>query len=243
MKIWTLTAAATTLMLGGCFNRMNEIGREPGLTPVGAGLVPAHTAIGTMPATPASYVTRASLWQDNGADLFKDPRATKVGDVITVKISIKDKASIDNNNSRSRSSTRELDITNKANLSWSGLNKHLDTQSSGELDPKVESTTSTDAKGGISRAESINLLIGAVVTEVLPNGNLIVAGRQEVRVNFELRELLISGIIRPRDIATDNSISYDKIAEARISYGGRGRIMDVAQPAWGQQVTDWLLPF
>ena len=84
--------------------------------------------------------------------------------------------------------------------------------------------------------------VAAVVTDVLPNGNLIVSGSQEVRVNYELRVLNIAGIVRPRDISKDNTIAYNKIAEARISYGGRGRIMEVQQPAWGQQLFDRFKP-
>ena len=110
-----------------------------------------------------------------------------------------------------------MNITNTANLSWAGMSKHLNTQSQGQLDPKIQSTTSAQGQGAISRSETIALLIGAVVTNVLPNGNLIISGRQEVLVNFELRILNISGIIQPGDISADNSISYDRIAEARIA--------------------------
>ena len=84
--------------------------------------------------------------------------------------------------------------------------------------------------------------VGAVVTDVLPNGNLIVSGSQEVRVNYELRVLNIAGIVRPRDISKENTIAYNKIAEARISYGGRGRMMEVQQPGWGQQIFDRFRP-
>jgi flagellar L-ring protein precursor FlgH len=222
---------------------LDEINKPPQLTAVGTGLSPNQAAINTMPATPASYVTPASLWQDSGADLFRDPRASKVGDVVTVKISINDQASFNNTTNASRSSDMELDITNTANLSWSGMTKHLNTQSTGQLDPKIQSTTSSQGQGAISRSETLTLLVGAVVTAVLPNGNLIVSGRQEVMVSFEIRELIISGIVRPRDIATDNSISYDKIAEARISYGGRGRLSEVQQPGWGQQLINRFSPF
>jgi flagellar L-ring protein precursor FlgH len=183
------------------------------------------------------------MWQDGAADLFKDARATRVGDLITVKISIKDQASFNNTMSANRDSTVEMNITETTNLSWSGMSKHLNTQSTGQLDPKVQSTTHAAGQGGVSRSESIDLRVGAVVTCVLPNGNLIVSGRQEILVNYELRELIIAGIVQPGDIAADNSISYDKIAEARISYGGRGRTMEVQQPGWGQQLYNKLSPF
>ncbi len=232
------------IALGGCFQSVEELNTQPKLSPVGSGLLaPARPAIADVPATTSSYVTQASLWQDTGADLFRDPRASKVGDVMTVKISINDQASLNNSTNASRQSTAEMNVTNTANLSWSGNTKHLNTQSTGQLDPKIQSNSQTQSQGGISRSETITLLVGAVVTAVLPNGNLVVAGRQEVLVNFELRELLISGIVRPRDIMTDNSISYDKIAEARISYGGRGRVTEVQQPGWAQQLINRYSPF
>ncbi|MGO9461514.1 MAG: flagellar basal body L-ring protein FlgH [Rhodomicrobium sp.] len=238
-----LGLTSLAFLLSGCFQSITEIGKDPKLTPVGTGLAQNSAAINNMQATPVSYTTGASLWKDSGADLFKDPRAGKVGDVVTVRISIKDQASISNSTSSSRDSSRELNFTNTANLSYSNLNPHTNIQSTGQLDPKIQSNTSSAGQAAISRSETIDLLIGAVVTSVLPNGNLVVSGRQEVLVNRELRELLVSGIVRPRDISTENSISYDKIAEARISYGGRGRTMDVQQPGWGQRVFDQISPF
>lgn len=194
-----------------------------------------------MQATPVAYTTHASLWQDSGADLFRDPRAGRVGDVVTVRISIKDQASLSNSTNSSRDASRELNLTNTANLTYSPSN--LNVQSMGQLDPKLQTSTSSAGQGAIQRSETIDLLIGAVVTNVLPNGNIVVSGRQEVLVNRELRELTVSGIVRPRDISTNNSISYDKIAEARISYGGRGRVMEVQQPAWGARLLDQITPF
>ncbi|MFZ1110049.1 MAG: flagellar basal body L-ring protein FlgH [Rhodomicrobium sp.] len=240
-----LAAAILGISLGGCFQNLDELNSPPKLSPVGAGLTqPAKPLIADVPAATPAYVTRASLWQDAGADLFRDPRAAKVGDVVTVKISIKDQASLSNTSNASRQSTAEMNVTNTANLTWQGTSgTHINSQTAGQLDPKVQATSQSQSQGGVVRSESIDLLIGAIVTSVLPNGNLVVSGRQEVLVNFELRELLISGIVRPRDIMTDNSISYDKIAEARISYGGRGRVTEVQQPGWGQQLINKFSPF
>ena len=209
------------------------------MTPVGAGLRPN----GRRPERAAAGTTYArgnSFWQDTSADLFRDPRAMRVGDVVTVKISIKDKATLDNTSERSRDSKRNLDLDTNYDLELpllkgKGDGKHRRQRQLQAPRPR--------AQGAITRSESIELLVAAVVTDVLPNGNLIISGTQEVRVNFELRVLSVAGVVRPRDIATDNTISYDKIAEARISYGGRGRITEVQQPGWGQQLLDLISPF
>lgn len=229
-----------TSMLGGCFQSLEEVNRAPPLSPVGTGIVPDNTVLGAMPVTPPTYVTRASLWQDGAADLFKDARASRVGDLITVKISMNDQAVFNNTTNVSRQSNVEMNMTNTANLTW---NKGINQQSTGQLDPKIQSTSQANGQGAIARSETIALSIGAVVTCVLPNGNLVVSGRQEVLVNFELRELIIAGIVQPGDISSDNSILYDKIAEARISYGGRGRAMEVQQPGWAQQMYNRWSPF
>jgi flagellar L-ring protein precursor FlgH len=163
----------------------------------------------------------------------------RVGDVMTVKISIRDKASFDNTSERSRDSKRNLNFDTSYDLAY----PFLKGQGEGKLDSNVNSGTSTKGQGTITRSESIELLVAAVVSEVLPNGNLVISGTQEVRVNQELRVLSVAGVVRPRDIATDNTISYDKIAEARISYGGRGRMTEVQQPGWGHQLLDIILPF
>jgi flagellar L-ring protein precursor FlgH len=233
-------AGALAFLLCGCFETVNEMATGPKLSPMGSGLTQDQTAIKNMQATPVAYTSRASLWQDSGADLFKDARAGRVGDVVTVRIAIKDQASLNNTTNTKRDADRELNITNTANLTY---NPGINVQSQGQLDPHIQSHSKSEGQGIVQRSESIDLLIGAVVTSVLPNGNLIVSGRQEVLVNKEVRELLVTGIIRPRDIATDNSISYDKIAEARISYGGRGRVMEMQSPGWGHRLFDIISPF
>ncbi|HKZ95575.1 MAG TPA: flagellar basal body L-ring protein FlgH [Hyphomicrobiaceae bacterium] len=226
-------------LAGGCSVNPADFARAPPLSAVGSGLLADRVPVASEPAPAPVYRRGNSIWQDSRADLFRDPRARKIGDVVTVKISIKDKASLDNNSKRSR----DAKMTFEPKLGYDISMGSMHNQGDSKIDASVDSTTSTDSKGGIERSESIELLVAAVVTGVLPNGNLIISGSQEVRVNFELRDLSVAGIVRPRDIATDNTISYEKIAEARIAYGGRGRITEVQQPAIGQQLFDILTPY
>jgi flagellar L-ring protein FlgH len=231
---------ALSLLVSGCAQGINDISREPQMSPVGAGLHPDRVAVlsDQVPIHPVSSKNN-SLWRDESADLFRDPRAMRAGDVVTVRISIKDKASLDNTSQRARDAKRNLNATTGYDLNYPFLKGKGD----GTLDSTVNSGTSTKSEGNINRSESIELLVAAVVSDVLPNGNLVISGTQEVRVNFEVRVLSVAGVVRPRDIATDNSVSYDKIAEARISYGGRGRMTEVQQPAWGHQLIDLISPF
>jgi flagellar L-ring protein precursor FlgH len=227
--VMVLTAA-----LAGCAGDIREIGREPAMSPVGAGLTTVVQPSAIAVFLPASGGGRQSLWNGGRADIFSDPRAARIGDVVTIHIAINDSATFGN------ATDRSLDSHVNTGFDWKlGLNS-----STNEFKPTVSADASSSAKGegSIDRSEKIQLSVAAVVTDVLPNGNLIVSGSQEVRVNYELRLLNIAGIIRPRDISKDNTISYDKVAEARISYGGRGRIMEVQQPAWGQQVYDHFKP-
>lgn len=235
-----LVVVALTLFAGGCANDIRDFNREPALSAVGSGLLADRVPLPAEPTPQPAYRPGNSIWQDGSADLFRDPRARKIGDVVTVKISIKDKANLDNNSKRSRDATTKLKPKIGYDLATSGGLNHTGDMS---VNVEADAETSTDSKGGITRSESIELLVAAVVTGVLPNGNLIISGSQEVRVNFEVRELSVAGIVRPRDISTDNAVAYDKIAEARISYGGRGRITEVQQPAVGQQLFDLLTPF
>lgn len=235
------------LNAGGCAVRRGDIGRAPAMSPVmSPAMTPAMSPIGTgVAALPPAILgpkraypqSFASTWRDETADLFTDPRARRVGDVITVKIQIKDKASFDNSTNRQRDSSQSVG----GDVNWQTSPNGVDL--SGSADAKFRGGTKTEGKGAIARSENIDLLLAAVVTSVLPNGNLFISGAQEVRVNFEVRELSVAGVVRPRDIATDNTVSYDKIAEARISYGGRGRITEVQQPGVVQQIFDIITPF
>jgi flagellar L-ring protein precursor FlgH len=238
--IRSVVVVATCLaLLAGCANRIQDIGKEPPLTPVGAGLRPNKLALPNEPAPPPIYTRGNSFWQDTSADLFRDPRAMKVGDVVTVKIAIKDKASLDNTSERKRDNKSGLNLDTKYDMNLPLLNG----KKSGTIDSSIESKSSSKGEGAITRSESIELLVAAVVTGVLPNGNLVISGTQEVRVNFEVRVLTVEGLVRPRDISTENMVSYEKIAEARISYGGRGRMTEIQQPPWGQQFLDMISPF
>jgi flagellar L-ring protein precursor FlgH len=234
-----LAIVSIALLLSACAN-LKEVGREPVMTPVGTGLIPDRTPHLGLPVTPVAYHSGNSTWRDSGADLFRDARAFRIGDVVTVKVQIKDKASLDNSLNRSRDAS--VGLSSALDYAF-GFGSGAGTSGSGSIDGNLDRTTSTDSKGAIARSESIDLLIAAVVSEVLPNGNLVISGTQEVRVNYEIRVLSVAGVIRPRDISTDNSISYDKIAEARVSYGGRGRVMEIQQPAYGQQIIDIVAPF
>lgn len=225
-----LFAFALAAPLSGCLNERSPLFISPPMSPVGSGFVANTDPALLNELAPARQPSGSSLFVDGAANLFTDSRAMKIGDVITIVIRINDKATFGNATGRSQTAQETL------GFSWSPsqTNQKNQINASGNL---TESSTS-NGQGSIDRSETIQLLVAAVVTRVLPNGNLIVSGTQEVRVNFEKRVLHVAGIVRPRDINKDNSIGYEKIAEARISYGGEGRITEVQQPAWGQQIFD-----
>jgi flagellar L-ring protein precursor FlgH len=233
-------------MLGGCntLTRLSQVGEEPPLTNIqNPTALPTYQPV-SMPMPPPVTEERQanSLWRTGSRAFFKDQRANQVGDILTVVIEINDDARLNNTTNRSRTAGEEADLS-----AFLGFESQLHKILPDEVDPTnlvdANSDSSTTGAGTVNRREDINLRVAAVVTQVLPNGNLVLTGRQEVRVNYEMRELLVAGIIRPEDITSTNTVDYDKIAEARISYGGRGQITDVQQPRYGQQVFDILFPF
>lgn len=159
--------------------------------------------------------------------LFKDLRALNIGDILTVNIQINDKADFDNETERNR--------TNASGLNWKAKAEIFGWTPEADSSIKYGSDTDTQAKGKTKRSEKLTLLVAAVVTGILENGNLIISGSQEVRVNHEIRILNVGGIVRPQDVDAQNIISYERIAEARISYGGRGRLTEVQQPRSGSR--------
>jgi flagellar L-ring protein precursor FlgH len=223
-------------MLYGCGSDLREVGREPALSPVGSGIADGQTSsLYRYPQTPSAPPKKFSLWDDRQSRLFTDPRALSQCDILTVKIKINDSANFKNQNDRSLTANRKLGFDLSAQ--WDKAS------TAGKGSGNLDSATQTNANGEIKRSESLELNVAAVVTDVLPNGNLVIRGSQEVRVNAELRVLTIAGLVRPADIGAANTIPYERIAEARISYGGRGRVTEIQQPAYGQQVLDQVLPF
>ena len=242
MNLWgALLALAASA--GGCssIDRLSQIGEKPKLTEIEnpttqPGYKPVQMPMPT--PQPASYSPN-SLWRNGSRAFFKDQRTQQVGDILTIKVNLNDKANIANETQRSRDNKEDAGIDNffgKSKIPL--LNAPVGTRIF-----TADSTSNSDAKGLINRSEALLTNVAAVVTQILPNGNLVVEGKQEIRVNFEIRELIVAGIVRPEDIESDNTIDSSKIAQARIAYGGRGQITDVQQPRYGQQVLDVLLPF
>lgn len=239
------------LTLPGCgaVGRITDIGKAPDLAPIDvARVVPQHAPqaekaiqIQTQQAVILNN-NGNSLWRVGSKNFFRDQRASKIGDILTINITVNDKASIDNQTTRTRSSTDTARAPNFLGLE-SQLSNILPSAVSPSSLVNMGSTTSNAGSGKVNRSESIDLTLAAVVTQVLPNGNMVIQGRQEVRVNFEVRELTVMGVIRPEDISSTNTIQHTQIAEARISYGGRGQLTDVQQARYGAQLFDILFPF
>lgn len=240
----TLALLAVAGSLAACSSvadRIENIGQAPAMTPIenGPAADPSYVPVRMpMPAPQVAENQPNSLWQPGARAFFRDQRADKVGDILTVLIEIDDQAKMKNETARSRDGKEGVDIP-----SMVGLTSFLPDSLNPADMMDVGSQSKASGTGSIQRGEKIQLKLAAVVTEVLPNGNLAIFGRQEVRVNFERRDLEIAGVIRPADITSENTVSYDKIAEARISYGGQGQITDVQQPRYGQQLYDILFPF
>jgi flagellar L-ring protein precursor FlgH len=242
----TVLLASVALSLGACntAERLAAAGQQPEQSRIlnPAAFQPNVTM--PMPGEPAVERPPNSLWRPGARAFLSDQRASRVGDILTVTINVADAAQLQNTTARSRANTENAQGT--AMLGYEMIWNRLPGQT-GSVNPagliNAGSNTSNQGAGSVNRAESVSMRVAAVVTQVLPNGNLVIQGSQEMRVNFENRVLQIAGVIRPQDVRSDNQVPYDRIAEARISYGGRGQITDVQQPRWGQQVFDAIFPF
>ncbi len=234
---------ALMILAAGC-GRLHEVGRAPGFSPLEGGS--QHYAMYAAPfpesADRAGPSDEASLWTSTRASLFGDRRAARRGDILTVVIEIDDKAEISNATDRSRSGDSSMGIPQLFGIPQR-LDRKLPEGASMAEAVQAKGASTFAGDGSVARKEKLALRVAATVVEQLPNGVLRIEGQQEVRVNYELRELNVAGYVRPGDISRQNEITYDKIAGARISYGGRGQISDVQQPRWGQQIADIVLPF
>lgn len=250
IKKIALGVALLSLAACGSFDRVSNIGRAPEFTPIKDIKAPLTQRSISLPMpdnTPSRHEAN-SLWRTGARAFFKDQRAARIGDIVTVNIAISDNAQIGNTTTRARTSAENAGLD-----SFLGFEQKLQGLLHGNGDDAptltpgaligADATSSYNGTGTVNRSEAINMTVAAIVTDVLPNGNMVIQGRQEVRVNFEKRELLLAGIVRPEDISSSNTIAHTQIAEARISYGGKGQITDVQQPRYGTQLYDVVFPF
>ncbi|MCC0062961.1 MAG: flagellar basal body L-ring protein FlgH [Defluviimonas sp.] len=237
------SACLCLLLLAGCA-RLDAVGKAPPLSRAETGR--EYAAMNSAAARSGAAVSRlergGSLWSGARGSLFGDRRAMGPGDILTVVVEIDDKAEISNSTGRSRSGADKMGIPSLVGIPQR-IDAELPAGASLANAYATSSSSSYQGDGSVARKEKLTLRVAATVVEALPNGVLHITGSQEVRVNFEVRELIVDGFVRPEDISRQNEITYDKIAGARVSYGGRGQITDVQQPRYGQQVADVILPF
>jgi flagellar L-ring protein precursor FlgH len=241
MKARTLLLVA--LLLGGC-QRLSDVGRPPAMAAMDNPTDdPNWRPVSMpMPSTQAPPPGANSLWRPGSRTFLRDQRAAQPGDLFTVVVAIQDTAQLSNEMERARTGTDEVGIPRLLGLPSSFMRIFPNA-----IDPSRLVTTNgsqnATGSGSVRRDERMTVNVAATVVQVLPNGNLVISGRQQVRVNSDLRDLTVSGVIRPQDIASDNTVRHDRLAEARIAYGGRGTINDMQRPRWGQELLDIVMPF
>lgn len=186
--------------------------------------------------------TPNSLWQPGARTFFRDQRARAVGDILKVVVTIQDSVKLNNKTERKRTNNSKMGLPNLFGLE-SSYGKVLNDA----VDPSnligINASDNAKGEGKIDRTDTIKTTVAATVVKILPSNNLVIKGSQEIRVNFELREVTVEGIVRPEDISSENSVTLDQIAEARVSYGGRGNISDLQQDKYGKQILDIVNPF
>jgi flagellar L-ring protein precursor FlgH len=244
MRLPILLLAAASLSACSGAERLSRLGQGPELAAIENPTSDPRWRPVTMPMPNPSDppLQNNSLWRQGSRTFLRDQRAASVGDLVTILVSIDDDADMANSTKRNRDNAESMGIPNLL-----GLESSYGRLFPNGFDPSkmvsASSTSDVTGNGTLKRSEQINLRVAATVSQVLPNGNLVVVGRQQVRVNQELRDMQVGGIIRPQDIGSDNTVKHDRLAEARISYGGRGTISDVQRPRYGQEVLDMILPF
>ena len=233
--------------LGACntVSRLSEIGDGPELTEItNPTAMPKYRPVSLpMPAPRTQQENPNSLWRQGAKAFFKDHRAKEVGDIVTVSLALNDSASLANNTERARNDRENADVTALLGYETKLAKNNLPLGFNPAAAANFGNNSSTSGDGTIARNEQISLTFAAVVTQILPNGSLVIMGRQELLVNAEMRELMVTGVVRPGDIESDNTITHDRIAEMRVAYGGRGTLSNLQQPRWGTQIWDVLFPF
>jgi flagellar L-ring protein precursor FlgH len=238
LSIFSLTAC-------GSLTRLSEIGQEPALSGIdNPTQKKGYKQVSMpMPTPPKVRPNMNSLWRPGARGFFKDQRASRVGDILTVHVNINDDALLENASEQKRGDDNDSLGVN----ALGGMENYFNKVLPESVDPTnlvdIESSRENSGEGKIDRKEEINLTLAAVVTQILPNGNLVISGTQEARVNYELRQLQLSGIVRKEDISSRNTIESNQIAELRVAYGGRGTISDVQQARYGRQLLDIIMPF
>ncbi len=234
---------AVLMSLGGCasFDQLSRVGEAPSLSAITDPTTQKGYTPVTMPmpeSRPVAYLPNSLFHSNEG--FFKDQRASKVGDILTVLVTISDQAKFNNQTARGRVASSTSGVGGVLGSLFGAV---APADVSADAAVTTNSANSDSGNGSVNRSETLSTQIAVVVTQVLPNGNLVIEGHQEVRVNYEVRDLIVAGVVRPEDIENNNTIASSKIAEARIAYGGRGQLSDVQQPRYGSQVLDAILPF
>lgn len=248
MKRILLASIAMLPLLSAChgaLERLDQVGDPPPLKEVNNPVGKADYKPLSWPLPESQMPNKqysGSLWQQGSRTFFRDQRATRIGDILRVNVRISDRAQLTNNSTRGRASSETLSTPNLFGFE-EGLFGALPGRQNPDALIGIESDSTNNGTGRVQRQEQITTQVAATVTQVLPNGNLVIEGSQEILVNYDVREVNVAGVIRPEDIKADNTIDSNQIAEARITYSGRGTISDVHRPRWGSQVIDIISPF
>jgi len=246
IKTLMLTATlAATVSACNTVSRLSEVGDGPELTQItNPTVMPNYRPVSMpMPSPKIAQVNPNSLWRPGARAFFKDHRAKEVGDILTVSLALADSAALQNKTERARTDKESANVTNLLGFETKLAKNNLPAGFSPTAAANFGNDHATSGDGTIDRKETINLTFAAVVTQILPNGALVILGRQELMVNSEMRELELTGVVRPGDIDADNSVAHTRIAEMRVAYGGRGTLSNLQQPRWGTQLWDILFPF
>lgn len=244
MRLVAVLLMSTTLGACNTLSRISDIGGGPKLSQIQNPVTQKNYQPVSLPMPAPQKIedNPNSLWRAGAKAFFKDHRAKQVGDILTVQLNLADSASLSNETDRSRTDSEQAGVPKLLGFETK-INKILPNAADPSALFDFSNNHATNGTGTIDRSETVNLTFAAVVTQVLPNGSLVIMGHQEVKVNSELRQLVLTGVVRPEDIESDNTIDHTKIAEMRVAYGGRGTLSGLQEPRWGTQLWDIVFPF